>query len=94
MWCFQDMTVRLWDPDTGRQLASCPVEAQGNDSSNNDQKVAVVAIAVVQTGSDCLLVVQVHRYVGSEIPGPLADKLLARSYHHFMYRVAPFIAGG
>ena len=59
----QDMTVRLWEPESGRQLACCPVDAEGSDSSDSDQKVAVVGVFAVQAGSDCLLVVQVHRYV-------------------------------
>ena len=59
------MTVRLWEPETGRQLACCPVDAVGSDSSDSDQKVAVVAVVAVQAGTDCLIVVQVHRYVSS-----------------------------
>ena len=57
------MTVRLWDAESGRQLACCPVDTEGTAGSNGDQKVAVVGIVAVKTETGCLLVVQVHRYV-------------------------------
>ena len=50
------MSVRLWEPE-----ACCPVDAAGSDSSDSDQKVAVVAVVAVQAGTDCLVVIQVHR---------------------------------
>ncbi|KAF0297075.1 tRNA (guanine-N(7)-)-methyltransferase non-catalytic subunit wdr4 [Amphibalanus amphitrite] len=51
----------------GRQLACCPVAAEGSDSSNSEQKVAVVSIAAVQAGEDSLLVVRVHRSVVEDL---------------------------
>lgn len=65
---FQDMTVRLWEPRSGRQLASAPVEAGESDSSDDSHKVAVTALVAVQTKDTCLLVAQVHRYVGMVAP--------------------------
>ncbi|XP_043189010.1 tRNA (guanine-N(7)-)-methyltransferase non-catalytic subunit wdr4-like [Amphibalanus amphitrite] len=73
-----DMTVRLWDPESGRQLACCPVAAEGSDSSNSEQKVAVVSIAAVQAGEDSLLVVRVHSWSRLVVLSVSGDTLTPR----------------